>query len=99
MTDFRPPGPCPVCSEHVPARAKACPQCGASHDSGWNAEAALDALDLPDEEEFDYERFLEEEFGARKRRPVRYWFWSSIAAGLLLVLLWMWLGGGCRGGR
>ncbi len=43
------PFECPVCGAEVPARALACPECGADERTGWNEEATLyDGLDLPD---------------------------------------------------
>lgn len=54
---------CPVCGEDVPKKALACPECGADHNSGWREEGAyLDGVGVPDEE-FDYDRFVEAEFG------------------------------------
>jgi len=45
-----PPDPCPVCGESVPASAHACPDCGASWDTGWDEAATrYDGLDLPDD--------------------------------------------------
>jgi hypothetical protein len=58
------PEVCPVCGEDVPRQALACPECGADHNSGWREEAATyEALDLPDEE-FNYDEFVQEEFGS-----------------------------------
>jgi hypothetical protein len=47
MSGFVPPGECPVCGCDVPAKAKACPECGACANTGWNEESAYDGLDLP----------------------------------------------------
>jgi len=60
---FRPPGDCPVCGEFVPRNAMSCAGCGASRDSGWNEEASVSGLDLPDDEAFDYDDFVAREFG------------------------------------
>lgn len=53
-TEKHAPDTCPVCGEEaIPAKAAACPDCGASWDSGWDEDAArYDGLDLP-EEAFD----------------------------------------------
>jgi len=94
---FRPPGDCPVCGEFVPRKAVACPGCGASRDSGWNEEATVSGLDLPDDEEFDYDDFLAREFGqGRPKRPDRRRFWTvvglvlivAMAAGMLALFRW-----------
>lgn len=68
---FRPPGDCPVCGEFVPRKAVACAGCGASRDSGWNEEASVSGLDLPNDEEFDYDDFVAREFGqGRPKNPI-----------------------------
>lgn len=82
---FRPPGPCPVCGRDVPPKARSCPGCGASHDSGWNEEAASSGLDLPGEEDFDYDAFVENEFGERRKPvPAKRRMW--IVAGIVLLI-------------
>ena len=82
---FRPPGDCPVCGEFVPRRSVACPGCGASRDSGWNEEAAVSGLDLPGDDEFDYDDFVAREFGqGRPKRPDRRRLWTIV--GVLLIL-------------
>ncbi len=62
-----PPEICPVCGADVPRNALACRECGADHETGWNEDAAIyDGLDLPDDDDddgFDYDEFLEREFG------------------------------------
>jgi hypothetical protein len=60
------PAVCPVCGEEVPRNAAACPQCGADHKSGWREDASsYDGVDLPDE--FDYDEFVQSEFGDDRR--------------------------------
>jgi hypothetical protein len=82
------PFECPVCGEDVPAKAKAkaCPSCGACEKSGWNEDAgASDGLDLPDDD-FDYDKFTEEEFGEpRKKQGIKFIWW--LTALILLVLM------------
>ncbi len=90
-----------MCGEDVPPDALACPACGADHASGWNEEAAAyDGLDLPDEE-FNYEEYLEREFGAprRPRGIGRGWWIAAIGVLALFVLLTVYgaLGGCARG--
>lgn len=77
MHRAREPFTCPVCGEDVPAGARSCPECGACDKSGWSEDARSDGLDLPDDaEDFDYDKFLEEEFGKgpRARRGSRLWW-------------------------
>ena len=81
------PEVCPVCGEDVPRGALACPECGADHESGWREGAeAYDGLALSEpEEEFDYDEFLEKEFGASpKPQGVKALWWITA---LVLVLL------------
>jgi predicted nucleic acid-binding Zn ribbon protein len=82
------PFPCPVCGKKVPAKARACPHCGACDKTGWNEEArANDGLDLPDDE-FDYEKFNEEEFGRpRKRRRKEILMWITALVLLIAFIL------------
>ena len=76
---------CPVCGEDVPAKARACPHCGACEKSGWNEEASgADGLDLPDDS-FDYEKFKEEEFGTPRKLRGKELLWKVTAAVLLLL--------------
>lgn len=90
-----PPDICPVCGCEVPPAARACPECGADEETGWNEDHAIyDGLDLPDNE-FSYDNYLKREFGSAdeargKARNVWMWVWI-IAAVLLffgLVIFW-----------
>ena len=87
----RTPEVCPVCGEDVPPKALACPECGADHRSGWKADADLnDGLDLPDDE-FNYEEFVENEFGSPIRpKGIHPGWW--VTAVILLAALVTWLG-------
>jgi hypothetical protein len=88
----RPPTPeiCPVCGEDVPPGARACPGCGADHDTGWSDEANETTVDLPDDD-FDYEAFVEREFGTGARpagiRPI----WWVTAIILVIVFIGVYL--------
>jgi len=81
---------CPVCGEEVPPNAKACPECGACDKSGWSSDRHADGLDLPEEEdEFDYDKFLGEEFGQGPRRtgvPVLWWIIAVIVLFAFLAM-------------
>ena len=68
---------CPVCGEDVPPGASACPGCGADHDTGWSDEANETTVDLPDDD-FDYEAFVEREFGSGARPAgIRLVWWVT----------------------
>ncbi len=95
MSAFKPPGQCPACGEWVPRKAVACDCCGACERSGWQADSHLyDGLDLP-EDDFDYDAFIDAEFGGKRHRPGinPLWWWVAVAllaAFGLSYLLPMW---------
>ncbi len=79
------PENCPNCGAAVARNAKACPECGSDEKTGWAEEAQAQALDLPDEE-FNYEEFVEKEFG-RPKKSKKQIFWWLVAVGLLIWFL------------
>lgn len=91
MPSFRPPGQCPACGEWVPRNASACDCCGACERSGWKEDSDIyDGVDLPDDD-FDYDKFVAEEFGEGKpkRSMKNLWWWVAIL--LLIAFLWPFL--------
>ena len=85
------PEVCPNCGGDVPRNALACPECGADEKTGWSEAAKYDGLDLPDED-FDYNEYVEREFGAKKPVPQGIpWFWWLIALVLVVVFVVLWL--------
>jgi hypothetical protein len=94
-----PPQICPNCGAVVPPKAKACPECGSDDETGWSAEARqsneLD-LGIPDED-FDYDKFVEEEFGGKNAPPSRiHWVWWIIAVMIVLAVIIAWTVAGVR---
>lgn len=87
-TRFKPPGQCPACGEWVPRGAAACDECGACAKSGWSGNTHTDGLDLPDEEEFNYDDFIAREFGGKGSREIagsKLWWWVALVLFLILV--------------
>ncbi len=81
-------GLCPQCGARLADDAVACPECGSCEETGWSERAHYDSIGVDyDEGEFDYDSFVAEEFGER-RRPLdrRRIFWGIVAA--LLALLY-----------
>ena len=79
---------CPNCGAEVPAKAKACPGCGADETTGWSETSYMGGLNLPDED-FDYDGYVEREFGRKKTLPHGLsFFWWAVAAALLMAFLW-----------
>jgi len=86
-----PPETCPNCGAEVPRNARACPECGSDEQTGWSEETHVDGLDLP-EEKFDYDDFVEREFGSKNPVPHGiHWFWWVIAFLVLVAFLFLWL--------
>lgn len=81
------PETCPNCGADVPPTAKACPECGADETTGWSEEAYASALNLPGEH-FEYDEFVEREFGQKKVRPHGVkWFWWVVAIVIAAVFI------------
>lgn len=84
----KPPDYCPNCGAEVPPDARACPQCGSDENTGWSDNAAAGGLDLP-EENFNYEEFVREEFGAPASTPrgiSRFWWFVAILIAIAFIL-------------
>jgi len=90
VSSERPPFECPVCGESVPRNAKACPDCGACDKSGWNADSA--SGELPDED-FDYDRFVADEFGGPRKTSRKEKFWWLASVIVLAAFAWLILRG------
>jgi uncharacterized membrane protein YvbJ len=80
-----PPQVCPNCGADVPNRARACPECGACEETGWSDEAHVGGLDLPGEE-FDYDEFVQKEFGPKSKLPAGISPMWWITAIILLIV-------------
>ena len=77
----------PGMRRNVPRNARACSGCGADEKSGWNPDAHIqDGLDLPDQE-FNYEDFVEEEFGGGSSRSRKNLLMGAVVAIMLIVFL------------
>lgn len=94
---------CPECGADVPVGSRGCPTCGprkvarrkrkAKARKSWEQDSAYDGLDLPGEG-YDYEEFVEREFGDKPHEQVGIaWYWWLTAVGLLGVFGW-WVFGG-----
>jgi len=88
-----PPAFCPNCGEAVPEDSAACPECGADDETGWSDDTTAQGLGIPDDE-FDYNDFVDREFGEEKREVMPaglHWFWWLVGLGLLAALIWTWV--------
>jgi len=80
---------CPHCGARVRVGAAACPECGSDEETGWS-ENKWDA-DIPtgygEEQDFDYDEFVEQEFPQHASGMRKKWFWRLVALLLVLMLL------------
>ena len=84
---------CPECGAEVRVGSKGCVKCASERATkhwdeakSWEQDEVYDGLDLPDDE-FDYDEFLEEEFGGGRKPWKRIgWLWWTVAVVLLVVL-------------
>jgi len=83
------PEVCPNCGALVPSKAACCPECGADEKSGWSESAQADRLGIPDEN-FDYDRYVSEEFGAPQKPRGVHWVWWLTALLLVVLFLFFW---------
>ena len=84
------PDTCPHCGADVPANAKVCPECGSDESTGWSEQAQTDELNLP-QGDFDYQDFIQQEFGPKRRVPRGvHWFWWLIAVVVVIILVTIW---------
>ncbi len=81
-----PPESCPNCGADVPRNAKACPDCGADEHTGWSESAYASSLGIP-KENFNYDKFVEEEFSKQAKPRGISWLWWSTALLLIVLLL------------
>jgi|TARA_B100001971_G_scaffold197482_1_gene206238 hypothetical protein len=88
-----PPEICENCGANVPPNAIVCPKCGTDEETGWNENVHTQGLGLPDED-FDYDEFIEREFGDDKPGVIPHslhWFWWLVGISLIGALICMWV--------
>jgi RNA polymerase subunit RPABC4/transcription elongation factor Spt4 len=78
---------CPVCGATVPAKARACPECGSDEKTGWSDNTIYDGTGVEDPDEFDYEDWKRRE-GVRgaERSGRQKMIWLAALVMLLLVI-------------
>ena len=66
--------------------SRGCARCASERATkSWEQDEVHDGLDLPDGD-FDYEGFLEEEFGGGRKKTRMEWVWWATALVLVVVL-------------
>jgi len=78
---------CPICGAEVPAKAKACPECGSDEQTGWSDQTIYDGTGIETPDEFDYEDWKRREFDERRRHPRAIWVLAWVLLGLILWLV------------
>ena len=79
---------CPYC--HPPAKRRKRPKATAKRiRRSWEGTAAGDGLDLPDDDDFDYDDFIAREFGgkASRRHRLKWYWWLTGVLLLALIVL------------
>ena len=65
----------------------ACPACGADHNSGWREDADIyDGVGLP-EQDFNYDDFVEQEFGSESKPPGLGTIWWIVGIALIVAFV------------
>ena len=91
---------CPSCGAEVRVGTKGCPKCTKPprrrkppERKPWEQDDVYDGLDLdlPEDDTFDYEQFIADEFGGAPERAGRQWLWWVTGVILLIALLYLWL--------
>ena len=88
---------CPHCGADLKPRARSCRACGADARAGWSEDGWQAGPEAPaghGEDDFDYDDFLEREFGSGKpsratsgRRRLKVLWWVMLLVFLLPLLL------------
>lgn len=82
---------CPACGAAVSPNASGCRDCGAQKvDGRWVENKIYDGLELPEEDDFDYDDFVAREFGSgagQKRGKDLFWWIVAIIVLIAFTLL------------
>lgn len=83
--------PCPQCGAPVRRGALACPKCGSDNETGWSVDADKWNADIPagygDDEDFDYNEFVAEEFPQHANRSSAKRVWSVLVVLAVLAVV------------
>ena len=89
---------CPGCGEEIPVSPAGCPRCTRTpkpkkrqKPKPWEQDETHDGLDLdlPEDDTFDYDKFIAEEFGAPPKRTPKQLVWAITALILVGTLLYL----------
>jgi hypothetical protein len=77
---------CPHCGEEVAAGFDFCRQCGASAESGWNDDVLDFDEGYADDDEFDYDEFINREFPQHAAAQSKPSLWRLLFIALVVIL-------------
>ena len=78
---------CPNCNTPLEGRVTACPECGSCEETGWSERAKYESMGIDyDEEAFDYNQYLMEEFGSNSAANRSGRWWVAVVAVVLVIL-------------
>ena len=92
---------CPGCGAELRVGVRGCPNCqprrkrrkvkAVRENKPWAQDRAGDGLDLPGED-FDYDEFVNREFGRKPHRQIGIaWYWWLTALLLVILIAWRWV--------
>ena len=76
---------CPNCGKETPISPTGCPTCTRQPKKQSTVHDDIN-LDLPDDDLFDYDSFVADEFGSTPKRSAKEWLWWLTAVILLIAL-------------
>jgi len=89
---------CPGCGAEIRVGSKGCPKCTRQPKpkkkptpKPWEQDEAHDGLDLdlPEDDTFDYDNFVAEEFGGAPKKSKIEWVWWVTGVVLLVVIFYV----------
>jgi hypothetical protein len=81
---------CPHCGAEIDRQATACPICGSDDKTGWSDQTYLDNVDLPGEDDSNYDELVEKEFGNAVKPEKLHISWKMII-GILVTAAFLFL--------
>ena len=82
------PSECPHCGADLPPKARVCRECGSDEQTGWSEDTQTADLGIPDEN-FDYNDYVEREFGTTKNSTGLKWYWVLVGLGLIGLMIFL----------
>lgn len=76
---------CAHCGAEIQSDATFCRHCGSSDSDGWSDEADVSSFSTADNDEYDYDEFIANEFGDGSRHTTTPVLWRFVAVILLFM--------------